>query len=175
MKFLLLLFAVLIVISSKPAFSQDDDDNLIFGKSSKINSAALYDLSDPTGVNMEINLWGFVRYPGKYRIPLNTTFLDVMSYAGGPMQESNLKEIRIIRNSDNVNGKPEIIKLNYDDFLWEEKISPKPKLNPVLKAGDIILVLEDKKYSFRENVGFILPIVTSIVSIATLIITLTTK
>lgn len=172
MKYLLIIFGSILFFNINQAFSQDDDD-LILGKSTKLGSAALYDLSDPTGVNIEVNLWGFVRYPGKYRIPLKTTFLDVMSYAGGPLQDSNLEEIRILRNSDNINGKAEVIKLNYDDLLWGENISSKPKNNPVLQPGDVILVLEHKRFTFRDNVSFILPIVTSIVTIATLIITLT--
>ena len=172
MKYLLIIFGSLLVFNINSVLSQDDDD-LILGKSTKLGSAALYDLSDPTGVNIEVNLWGFVRYPGKYRIPLKTTFLDVMSYAGGPLEDSNLEEIRILRNSDNINGKSEVIKLNYDDLLWGENISSKPKNNPVLQPGDIILVLEHKRFTFRDNVSFILPIVTSIVTIATLIITLT--
>lgn len=174
MKYFFLAVFTLLALAVNTSFSQDDED-LIFGRSTKITSAALYDLSDPTGVNIEVNLWGFVRYPGKYRIPLNTTFLDVMSYSGGPIEQSNLEEIRIIRNSDNVKGKPEIIKLDYNDFLWEDNLSVKSKLNPVLKAGDIILVKEEKRYSFRDNIGFILPIVTSVVAITTLIITLTNK
>lgn len=172
MKYLLLTAVTILVLGINPSFSQDDDDDLIFGKTTKLNSAALYDLSDPTGVNIEVNLWGFVRYPGKYRVPLNTTFMDVMSYAGGPVENTNLEDIRILRNSDNVNGKPEVIKLNYNDFLWDEKISTAVKLNPVLKPGDVILVLEEKRYSLRDNIGFILPIVTTVVAITTLIITL---
>lgn len=175
MKYLLIIFASVLVFNINSLFSQDGDDDLILGKSTKLGSAALYDLSDPTGVNIEVSLWGFVRYPGRYRIPIKTTFLDVMSYAGGPLEDSNLEDIRILRNSDNTNGKPEIIKLNYDDFLWEENVSSKPKQNPVLQPGDIILVLEQKRYTFRDNISFILPIVTSVVSIATLIITLTSK
>jgi hypothetical protein len=171
MKYLVILAALLLISGINSVYSQDDD--LIFGKTSKLNSAALFDLSDPNGVNIEVNLWGFVRYPGKYRIPLNSTFLDVMSYGGGPIENSNLEDIRILRNSDNVNGKPEVIKLNYNDLLWDEKVSTQTRMNPVLKPGDIILVLEERRYTLRDNVSFILPIVTSVVTIATLIITLT--
>jgi hypothetical protein len=163
------LIIFILTITTFNTYSQDDDD-LIFGKTTKLNSAALYDLSDPTGVNIEVNLWGFVRYPGKYRIPLNTTFMDLMSYSGGPIENTNLEDMRILRNSEN--GKAELIKLNYNDLLWDENISTKPKLNPVLKAGDIILVPEQRRYTFRDNIGFFLPIVTSVISIVTLIVTL---
>lgn len=168
---LLVIFAALYLVVNGNVFAQDDDD-LIFGKTPKLNSAALFDLSDPNGVNMEVNMWGFVRYPGKYRVPVKTTFVDVMSYAGGPLENSNLEDIRILRTNQET-GKSELIKLNYNDYLWSEKVSPNPKQNPVLKPGDIIVVIEEERYSFRENVSFVLPIVTTIVSIATLIITIT--
>jgi hypothetical protein len=161
----------LICVISFNSYAQVDD--LIIGKTQKLSSASVFDLSDPTGVNIEVNLWGFVRYPGRYIVPLNTTFLDVMSYAGGPLENSNLKEIRILRNS--ADSKSEIIKLDYEDLLWEENISVKPRLNPVLKAGDVILILEEKRYTFRENISFYLPILSAIVSVATLIITITNR
>ncbi len=169
MKYILSLIALFITINL--AYSQDDDD-LILGKSNKLTTAALFDLSDPTGVNMEVNLWGFVKFPGRYRVPVKTTFLDLMSYAGGPTDESNLEEIRILRNTDNISKKPELIKLNYDDLLWEDKVSTTPKINPMLQSGDVVVVLKEKRYTFRDNIGFYLPIITSLVSITTLIITL---
>lgn len=169
MKYFLSLIALLITVNL--AYSQDDDD-LILGKSNKLGGAALFDLSDPTGVNMEVNLWGFVKFPGRYRVPIKTTFLDLMSYAGGPNDDSNLEEIRILRNTDDISKKPELIKLNYDDLLWGEKVSKTPKINPVLQSGDVVVVLKEKRYTFREDIGFFLPIFISLISITTLIITL---
>src|SRR4030095_9199305 len=124
MKYILSLFAVLFV--SNLTYSQDDD-KLILGKSNELDNAAFYDLSDPQGVNMEVNLWGYVRLPGRYRIPSKTTFIDLMSYAGGPTDESNFEEIRILRNAGDPSKKPSVIRLNYDDLLWGKKISSNPK------------------------------------------------
>ncbi len=168
-----LLGSVLFFLIFGLSFAQDDDDNLILGNSQNNKSAALYDLSDPTGVNIEVNLWGYVRLPGRYRVPIKTTFMDLMSYAGGPIDESNLKEIRIIRNS-NVAGKTaQLIKLDYDDLLWDEKVSTKPRSNPVLEAGDVVIILKEKRYTFREDLSLYIPIFTTLISIATFIITLT--
>lgn len=168
-----LLGSVLFFLIFGLSFAQDDDDNLILGNSQNNKSAALYELSDPTGVNIEVNLWGYVRLPGRYRVPIKTTFMDLMSYAGGPIDESNLKEIRIIRNS-NVAGKTaQLIKLDYDDLLWDEKVSTKPRSNPVLEAGDVVIILKEKRYTFREDLSLYIPIFTTLISIATFIITLT--
>jgi len=168
------LLLLLLLGLSHLVFSQDDD-GLILGKTQKGTNAAVFDLSDPEGVNIEVNLWGFVRFPGRYIIPLKTTFIDLMSYAGGPAENSNLKEIRIIRNPASGGGKPKLIKLDYDDFLWEDEILKRGKNNPVLQAGDVILIMEERRYTFREDIGLYLPIITSLITITTFILTLTQK
>jgi protein involved in polysaccharide export with SLBB domain len=169
MKFIfsLIIFLVITGIS----YSQIDS-SLILGLSQKNNSAALFDLSDPNGVNMEVNLWGYVRYPGRYRVPINTTFMDLISYSGGPTDESNLEEIRIIRGANEQTSKPKVIKLNYDDILWGDQVSTQPKMDPVLMPDDVIVILKEKRYTFRDNLSFYLPIFTSLISVATFIITL---
>ncbi len=169
MKFIVYLFVFMLV--SGISYSQIDS-SLILGMSQKNNSAALFDLSDPTGVNMEVNLWGYVRYPGRYRVPINTTFMDLISFSGGPTDESNLEEIRIIRGANEQATKPKVIKLNYDDILWGDQISVQPKMNPVLLPGDVVVVLKEKRYTFRDNLSIYIPVLTSIISIATFIITL---
>jgi len=169
MKFI--VSAAVFLVLTGLSYSQIDS-SLILGLSTKNNSAALYDLSDPTGVNMEVNLWGYIRYPGRYRVPYNTTFLDLISYAGGPTDESNFKEIRIIRDANDKTKKPSVIKLDYEDVLWEDNVSTQAKLNPHLQPGDVIVVMKEKRYTFRDDLTIIIPIVTSLISIATFIITL---
>jgi len=171
MKIKIYLLLLLIAVQF-PVISQDDD-GLILGKNQKQPTAALYDLSNPTGVNIEVNIWGFVRFPGRYIVPIKTSFMDLMSYAGGPMESSNLKDIRIIRNPVNSSEKPKVIKLDYNDLFWEDKISNVSKTNPELQTGDVILILEERKYSFREDVAFFMPIFGALLSVVTLIITIT--
>ncbi|MGH2574121.1 MAG: SLBB domain-containing protein [Ignavibacteria bacterium] len=170
----LTFLTIIVLLNFNSVFSQDDD--LIIGQNSTKTSAALYDLSDPTGVNIEVNLWGTVKLPGRYRVPINTTFLDLLSYAGGPIENSKLDDIRIFRPSkDTLTVRNQVIKLNYNDLLWGERVRTEKKLNPTLKSGDIVILLEEKRLTFRDQVGFYLPILTSIISIVTLIVTLTRK
>jgi hypothetical protein len=153
--------------------SYSQDNELKLGKTINQISGSVYDLSDPTGVNIEVNLWGFVRYPGRYIVPYNTTFIDLMSFSGGPTESSNLEEIRILRPAkDSTSLKSTILKLNYDDLLWGDKIKQSKKNNPILQAGDIILIMEQKRYSLRDNLLLIIPIFSGIISLATFIITI---
>jgi hypothetical protein len=169
MKFIVSLLFILVI--SGISFSQIDS-SLILGLSQKNNAVSVYDLSDPTGVNMEVSLWGFIRAPGRYRVPINTTFMDIITFAGGPIEESNLEDIRIIRNVNDPGKKTTVIKLNYNDLLWGEQVSTVPKINPVLQPGDYIIVQNEKRYTFRDYLITYVPIITSLVSIATLLITI---
>ena len=167
----LFFLSVFVLISADNIFSQNED--IIIGQNATKIGAALFDLSDPTGVNIEVNVWGTVRYPGRYRVPLKTTFLDLLSYAGGPLDNTKLEDIRIYRPAkDSMTGKPEIMIINYEDMLREEKIKSGVKLNPTLRAGDVILFPEERRYTLRDNVGFFLPIISTIIGIITLVITL---
>ncbi len=161
----------LIILSVTNSFSQDS--SLIMGRKDYQNSAAIFDLSDPTGVNIEVDLWGFVRLPGRYRIPINTTFMALMSYAGGPMENTKLEDMRIIRTDST--GKTNVIVLNYGDLLWEEHIRNQKRENPVMQAGDIVIIPEERRYTLRDNLQFYIPVITSLLTIATFIITVSRK
>jgi hypothetical protein len=165
------LIALLLILSARAIFSQNDD--LIIGKSSKNVMAAVFDLSDPNGINIEVNLWGFIHSPGRYIIPYNSTLLDLLTYSGGPLENSNLKEVRLIRpGNDSLKTKAKIIKINYDDFMWNEDVKQLKINNPILQTGDMVIVTEEKRTSLKEDIMFIIPIISGILTIATFIITL---
>ena len=44
-----------------------------------------FNYSDPEAVNVKVAVWGWVRYPGKYTVPVYTTVSDLLSFAGGPL------------------------------------------------------------------------------------------
>lgn len=169
------LYFCILFLAGLSISSASQDNGLLVGKASNmiLSTASYYDLSDPTGINIEVNIWGFVRLPGKYKVPYTTTFQDLMSYAGGPLENSNLTDIRILRQgTDSINEKTELIKLNYNDLLWEDKVQLRKMINPQLKSGDVVLILQEKRYNMREDISFYLPIFTTFITIVTLIITL---
>jgi hypothetical protein len=166
-----LILLLLAVLLSK-VYSQNDD--LLIGKLKSQSSAAVFDLSDPMAVNIEVNLWGFVKYPGRYKIPYNSTILDLLSFSGGPTENSNLEEIRIFRpGNDSLNIKSRIIKLDYEDILWSKDVVSSNIKNPILESGDIVVVMEEKRYTLRDNLLIALPIISSLLAITTLVVTLT--
>ena len=126
----------------------------------------LYDLSDPSAVNIKVSIWGFVRYPGKFIIPSYSSIQDLLSYAGGPSDEARLDELRIVRtNSD---SSQTIINVNYKDFLMDTEVKS-VNTSEVLKAGDVLLVSGSPRFYLRDYISVILSVVSVLISVIILI------
>ncbi len=165
--FFISLFLIFAVLTS---FAQDD---VQIGSSFKNNTQSqggLFDYSDPSGFNIKVQLWGYVKYPGYYVVPANSNLNDILSYAGGPLEDAMLDDIRIYRKTET--GNEELMKYNLDDLLWGDSLASKiifPKLN----AGDVILVPGEPRYFVREDIQFFVSISLALATLAVLIISLT--
>ncbi len=161
---------VAIFILSSSLFAQS---GLTVGKQfDNLNNfrGAFYDLSDPSGVNMKVGVWGSVQFPGTYLLSEKSTVLDVISLAGGVSPTSDLDEMKIFRmKSDSTY---EIIKFNYSELLWKdnlEKFKPAPRLLP----GDIILLPGEPRLFWREYLSLGLSVISTLLSITLSIIYIT--
>ncbi|MBM4162658.1 MAG: hypothetical protein FJ217_16365 [Ignavibacteria bacterium] len=45
----------------------------------------------------QVNIWGFVQKPGRYEVPSSTDLIQLISYAGGPVQYAKLDEVKLTR------------------------------------------------------------------------------
>jgi hypothetical protein len=128
-----------------------------------------YDYSDPRYVNIMVNIWGYVRFPGKYYVPENSKSLDLLSYAGGPTPDANLDDIRLYRGS--VSNENTLRKLNFDQLMNSNKDSSLKGLDvPVLLPGDILLVPGEPKLYFRDYVTIYTSITSVLISLAILVL-----
>ena len=109
-----------------------------------------FDYSDPQTINIKVSVWGYVQYPGRYQIPIYTTPADLLSYAGGPLESAEVDNIRIYRVRED--GSEEIIKLNYNDLIYENQLTIKNRGMTSLKAGDILVIPGGPKYYFQDFV-----------------------
>lgn len=139
-------------------------------KNPRQTQGGYFDYSDPSGINIKVQLWGYVKYPGYYVVPINSTISELFSYAGGPLVDAKLDDIRILKTLEDTT----IImnKLDYNDLMWEESLS-KPIDFPKLSAGDIIVVPGEPRYFIRQDISFYLSILTAVISSAALIISIT--
>lgn len=107
-----------------------------------------YDYSDPEAFNISISVWGFVKYPGRYVVPEYTTVIDLLSYVGGPTDDSNLDELRIYRIDENNNE--QMISFNFNDLMWEDGLEAKYRDVPVLKKSDIFVIPGEPRMYFLD-------------------------
>jgi NADH:ubiquinone oxidoreductase subunit F (NADH-binding) len=59
------------------------------------SAAAYYYIAKPGELTMQINVWGFVKNPGRYEVPSTTDLVQLLSFAGGPVEYAKLDEVRI--------------------------------------------------------------------------------
>ncbi len=172
-KYFSLLIVILIslnVAHSQPDREQVGNENLL-----NISGGAFYNYAQKNKVNIEVNIWGYVQKPGKYLIPKGVTVQDLISYAGGPLVDANLDEIRLYRpKNDSLHITSDlIISLDYNDLFWENEVSPKNKINPVLLPGDILIFPGEPRLFFKENLSVILSVASVLISLGILVLTIT--
>lgn len=125
-----IVFLCLIFIS--PLFAQlFDSPKVITGG----GSSAYYFVGKTGELTITVNLWGFVRNPGRYEVPSSTDLVQLISYGGGPLKEAKLKDVKIIRSvREDTAIVEKVIKVNV------EKIIENGEPSPLLLPGDTVVV-----------------------------------
>ena len=116
----------------------------------------MFDYSDPETVNITVQVWGYVKYPGQYTIPGYSDVNNLLSLAGGPTEDANIDDLRLF-------------KFNYNDLLWNDELSKKVRI-PDLHAGDVLLVPGEPRFFFKDYFSLITSLVGTLVSVATLLV-----
>lgn len=162
---------LLLIIFSSHLFGQITDYELGAKLSrTQYQQTGYYDLSDPEAVNIKVAVWGYVRFPGKYLVPSYTTILDLLSFAGGPSNDSHLDEIKLYRNKED--GSQEMLIFDYNDILWETKLDSKKRIVPQIEAGDILVVPGSPRYYARDLVSMWATILSALISLTILVLNL---
>jgi hypothetical protein len=133
------------------------------------NIGGFYDYSDPTGLNIKVSVWGYVRFPGRYVIPVNSNVRDLLSYAGGSSENAQLEELKIHRVYDD--QKQELIILDYKNPMESNKSIQNLDLSS-LRAGDVLMVPGRKMLYWEDYFSIVLTGVGFLITVATFVITL---
>jgi len=168
-----LLFAIILVLVFISSLSAQEDIQIGSMKYNQLYQSGFFDYSDPSGINIKVQLWGSVKFPGYYIIPARSSVNDLISLAGGPNQDALIEDIRVFRTS--ADSSSAMYKYDYNDLLWEDELGSTIKF-PRLLAGDMIMVPGHPRYFVREDVSFYLSITTalaSLVSAVAIIISIT--
>lgn len=132
-------------------------------------TGALYDYSTQNTINIKVQLWGYVKYPGVYIVPEGTSINELISLAGGPTEDATLTDIRVIKIKEGV--QTTMLKYDYNDFMWEDKINTNIKYKR-LDAGDIVSVPGAPRYFLRQDIAFYLGVLTALASLTALILSI---
>jgi hypothetical protein len=137
----------------------------------------LFNYGDKEKVNIEVSIWGFVKYPGKYIVPQGSSLVDLISYAGGPLIDAKLEDIRLFRpKNDTLNvTADEMIKIDYNDIFWSDKVTSGRNRNLSLKPGDIVVFPGEPKLFFKDNFAIVLSVASVLISLAILVVSITNK
>jgi len=145
-------------------------DNLEIGSIGNVRnlSGSFYDFSEPGKLNVRVAIWGYVRNPGKYIIPMSSNAADLISYAGGLLSDAYFDDLRIYRMQPD--STYILVKFSYEDIFWKDALSKENKIRiPELKAGDIIAVPGQPKMYFRDWLSLTLSLVSTLISLSILI------
>lgn len=149
---------------------------LLFSQDIKIGSqenmyrqqGGFYDYSDPRYVNIMVNIWGYVRYPGKYYVPEQSKIIDLISYAGGPIPDAHLDDVRLYRTTQV--GGTEFLKFNMEDLMFKKDFETNVQNLPQLKPGDIIVVPGEPRLYIRDYISIGATVTSTLVSILTFVL-----
>ena len=151
-------------------YSQDDIQiGTPSGRTFTTPAGAFYDYSSPSEVNIKVQLWGYIRFPGYYIVPSGISINELISFAGGPMEDARLDDIRVTKIKEG--SKTVMVKYNYNDLMWEENLNTQINFNR-LEAGDMVVVPGYPRYFVRDDISYYLTIVTALASISALIISI---
>ena len=169
MRLNLFFIAVFITIFFN-TLSAQEDIQIGTQKYSRTTQSGFFDFSDPAGINIKVQIWGYVKYPGYYIIPARSSANDLMSLAGGPTEDAKLDDIRLLHT--NPDSSTIISQYDYDNLLWGDQLNFAIRF-PRLSAGDMLIVPGEPRYFLRQDVSFYLSVTTALASIAALILSIT--
>jgi hypothetical protein len=162
-----LIFSLVFVLSSL-SLAQDEDYQIGLNPNFRGQaSGGYYDYSDPEGFNIKVAVWGYVKYPGRYVIPIRSDINALLSYAGGVNDDAHLDDLRIYRVRGD--STQELVKFNYDDLWWNDRLSRDLNLSR-LQASDVLIVPGRPRLYWENYLSLVLATLGFFISVATLIL-----
>jgi hypothetical protein len=142
-----LTLVITIVAGYGHVFAQvSTQTELSTNKQTEVARPGYFFYAKPFEVTMTVNLWGEVPQQGVYVVSTSTDIIQLLSYAGGPRDRSNLEDVLVYRASGKKDVKGRVLKnVNVREIL-EGKSEAFP-----LAPGDMIVVKQiPEAMSFME-------------------------
>ncbi|HVZ40018.1 MAG TPA: SLBB domain-containing protein [Candidatus Kapabacteria bacterium] len=117
-------------------------------------------------MNIEVNIWGFVRNPGKYSVPASTRLLDLISMAGGPTERAELQKVKVVHDKLVDSTITQLVRMI---DVEEYQRTGDPAANPLLVPGDVIVIPGDTLNGFNQVLSVISNIAVVTISVVGLV------
>ncbi len=142
----------------------------IRGSSSLFGGGAYYNFSSGSGCDIKVSIWGYVRNPGRYNIPCETNLLELLSFAGGPLEGAELDRLMIVRRggAEKPTELKEVTILDLKKYLKATNVST-AATDLLLIPGDLVVV-DGEPVLHADNLLRILQALVSVASIVTAIV-----
>lgn len=131
------------------------------------SAASYFYVSKPGELTMQVNIWGFVHNPGRYEVPTSTDLIQLVSYAGGPIQDAKLDEVKVTRFLKRETG------ISRGEFFVNlDELSKVEQAKLTLYPGDTIYIEHTAWMSIRDafaifgSVAIITTAVSQVVQVA---------
>ncbi len=109
------------------------------------SAASYYYVSKPGELTMQVNVWGYVHNPGRYEVPTSTDLIQLLSFAGGPIQDAKLDEVKVTRFLKRDTG------ISRGEFFVNlEELSKVDQAKLVLYPGDTIYMSHTSWVGLRD-------------------------
>jgi len=139
------LFAVILLMGITVPLSAQLTETGLAPRLPSASAAAYYYIAKPGELTMTVNVWGFVRSPGRYEVASSTDLVQLLSYAGGPVQYAKLSDVkvtRVFRSDGGVNKQEISIDLEHLDKLTDAELE--------LRPGDTIFIDHTSWLTIRD-------------------------
>ena len=146
MKTTFAFFFVTLAVGAQTSAQVSTQTELSTNKQTEVARPGYFFYAKPFEVTMTVNLWGEVPQQGVYVVSTSTDIIQLLSYAGGPRDRSNLEDVLVYRASGKKDVKGRVLKnVNVREIL-EGKSEAFP-----LAPGDMIVVKQiPEAMSFME-------------------------
>ena len=103
---------------------------------------------------MLVSVFGMVSAPDNYPVNSESSIFRVLSMAGGPLEEADIRNVRIYRNKEIPRGESEDVTIDLTKYLNNGQVGTSAAVYP----GDIVYVPEEQNV-IRETSEFLRDVV----------------
>ena len=122
------------------------------------SAASYFYVSKPGELTMQVNVWGYVHNPGRYEVPTSTDLIQLLSFAGGPIQDAKIDEVKVTRFLKRDTG------ISRGEFFVNlEELSKVDQAKLVLYPGDTIFITHSAWVNLRD----VFSVITTLAIVAT--------